>query len=60
MLAFFTENLATILIGLILLLIVAAIVIHLVRKKKRGQSSCGCGCSSCPLSSSCHTTPPPH
>ncbi|MCI9413865.1 MAG: FeoB-associated Cys-rich membrane protein [Clostridiales bacterium] len=60
MLAFFTENLATILIGLILLLIVAAIVIHLVRKKKRGQSSCGCGCSSCPLSSSCHTTPPTH
>ena len=60
MLAFFTENLATILIGLILLLIVAAIVIHLVRKKKRGQSSCGCGCSSCPLSSSCHITPPTH
>ena len=60
MLAFLIENLATILIGLALFLIVAAIVVHLVRKKKRGQSSCGCGCSSCPLSSSCHTKAPPH
>ena len=40
------ENLGTILIGLLLIGIVAAIVVSLIRKKKRGHS-CGCGCGGC-------------
>ena len=32
---------STIIVSIILLAIVSAIVIHLVRKKKRGKGSCG-------------------
>lgn len=48
------DNMATIIIACVLVLIVAAIVIHLVNNKKEGKSSCGCKCGSCPMSSSCH------
>ena len=36
--------------------VVAAIVIHLVRNKKKGKSSCGCGCGGCPMNGSCHSS----
>ena len=35
--------------------VVAAIVINLVKQKKRGKSSCGCSCGSCPMRGSCHS-----
>ena len=51
MLSWLISNLATILISLFLLLIVCAIVFKLVRDKRKGRSSCGCGgcamCSQC-------------
>ncbi|NCB63616.1 MAG: FeoB-associated Cys-rich membrane protein [Clostridia bacterium] len=53
--AWLIENLATILISLALVAVVTAIVVDLIRKKREGKSSCGCGCSSCPSSSICHT-----
>lgn len=49
-----THNLGTLLIGLVLLAAVAAIVVHLVRKKKRGASSCSCSCAGCPMQANCH------
>lgn len=55
MLAWISANIATILICAVLAVIVAAIIIGMVRDKKKGKSSCGCGCSSCPMSNSCHT-----
>lgn len=54
MLSFFTNHLADIIIGGLLLIAVAAIVIHLIKNKKHGKSSCGCGCDSCPAASACH------
>lgn len=45
---------STIIVSIILLAIVSTIVIHLVRKKKRGKGSCGCGCDSCGMSKYCH------
>lgn len=54
MLTWLTENLATILIGAILLSVVAAIIMYLVRRRIKGGSSCGCGCSNCPMSGYCH------
>lgn len=54
MLDWLSQNLATILICLVLLLIIAAIVFYLVRNKKKGRSSCGGGCKGCPMSGSCH------
>ena len=45
---------ATVIISLVLLAIVAGIITKMVKDKKAGKSSCGCGCSNCPMSSDCH------
>ncbi len=47
MLNWLASNLATILISLVLLAIVALIVRYLIRQKKQGKSSCGGNCSCC-------------
>ena len=61
MLKFLTANLGTIVVCAVLLLIVVLIVINLINKKKKGQSTCGCGCDNCPSSGVCHkkSTQPP-
>ena len=56
MLEFLAANLSTILISIVLLAIVVLISIHLVREKKRGQSSCGCGRADCAMHGSCHSS----
>ncbi len=53
MLAFLQENLATILIGIVLIAIIVFIVIKLVRDKAAGRSSCGCGCEHCAMHEHC-------
>ncbi|MGN0441598.1 MAG: FeoB-associated Cys-rich membrane protein [Acutalibacteraceae bacterium] len=55
MLAWICENTATIIITAVLLSVVIAIIIRLVKNKKKGRPSCGCGCSGCPMSSLCHS-----
>ena len=47
------DNLGTILVTLVLIGIVTAAVLQLRRDRKQGKSSCGCGCSSCPMAGSC-------
>ena len=54
MFAWIAENLATIIICLVLAVNVAAIIIGLVRNKKKGKSSCGCNCAHCAMAGSCH------
>lgn len=54
MLDWITENLSTIVVSLILVLVVAAIIRKLVRDKKKGKSSCGCNCAHCAMAESCH------
>ncbi|MBR3679508.1 MAG: FeoB-associated Cys-rich membrane protein [Oscillospiraceae bacterium] len=49
-----TENLASILVGLILLAAVLAAVCKIIRDRKSGRGSCGCGCSSCAMNGKCH------
>lgn len=55
MLEWIANNWATLVIGIVLAAIVTIIVIHMIREKKEGKSSCGCGCANCPMSGSCHT-----
>ncbi|MDY5015601.1 MAG: FeoB-associated Cys-rich membrane protein [Eubacteriales bacterium] len=55
MLAWLSGNLAAILICAALIAVVAAIVAGLIRDKKRGKTSCGCGCANCPMSGACHS-----
>ena len=54
MLAWISENIATILICIGLICIVTAIIVGMVRGKKKGKSSCGCGCANCAMHGSCH------
>ena len=44
----------TLLITLTLLAAVALIIRGIVRDKQKGRSSCGCGCSHCAASGTCH------
>ncbi|MBR4720652.1 MAG: FeoB-associated Cys-rich membrane protein [Clostridia bacterium] len=50
-------NMATVIISLLLAAIVAGIIIKMIKNKKAGKSSCGCGCSGCPMSSECNKKP---
>lgn len=47
------ENLATVVICAILVLIVAGILVRMVKNKRKGRSSCGCGCADCAMQKSC-------
>ena len=54
MFAWIAQNLGTILISAVLLVIVIAIVRYLIRQKKQGKSSCGAGCAHCTNAGCCH------
>ncbi|GHU83486.1 hypothetical protein FACS1894196_3460 [Clostridia bacterium] len=54
MLTFLSENLGTIVIGLLVVGIVAPIVVKLVRDTRRGKHvGCDCGCGGCAYAQSC-------
>lgn len=48
------NNLATIIVSLILLIITAVIIYKLVKDRKQGKKSCGYNCNGCPNSCLCH------
>lgn len=54
MLSFIAQNLATVVISLLLLAVVAGIIARMIKNWKAGKTSCGCGCSGCPMSGTCH------
>ena len=50
------QNIGTIIIGLIIAGIVAAIVSKIVRDKRKGKcTSCDCGCGGCSSAGNCGT-----
>lgn len=51
---FITENIGTIIVGIIIIAVVAGITVKLIRDKNKEKTSCGCGCSNCPSSGICH------
>ncbi|MDE6600996.1 MAG: FeoB-associated Cys-rich membrane protein [Lachnospiraceae bacterium] len=58
MLTWIIGNMATIIISAVLLLVVAAVIISMVRGKRKGKSSCGCGCAGCAMNGACHPAKP--
>lgn len=54
MLAWLTENIGTIVVSLILIAVVSLIVARMIKDKKQGKSSCGCGCENCAMHGKCH------
>ena len=53
MLDFFAQNWGTILVSAVLLAVVVLIITKLCRDRKKGKSSCGCGCENCPSAGMC-------
>lgn len=54
MLTWIAENIGTLVVAVLLVVVVALVIAGMVRRKKKGASSCGCGCSDCALNGSCH------
>lgn len=54
MVTWITENLSTLIVSAVLIAAVAAIIISMIRNRKKQGSSCGCGCTDCSLRSACH------
>lgn len=54
MLGFLAANWGSVLIGALVAAVIVLIVVKLVRNKKKGKTSCGCGCDHCPSSGMCH------
>lgn len=55
MLSFISQNLATIIVLLVVVLVFGLVVFKLIKDKKTGKSSCSCGCGGCPMKDSCHS-----
>ncbi|MEE0859143.1 MAG: FeoB-associated Cys-rich membrane protein [Acutalibacteraceae bacterium] len=55
MISWFVANIGTIILCLVLVVIVALIISNMIKNKKQGKTSCGCGCQNCPMSGSCHS-----
>lgn len=47
-------NLATIIVLLIVVAVFVGIIAKTIIDKKKGKSSCSCGCSGCSMSEICH------
>ena len=48
------EQMPTILASLVLLAVIAAAVAGLIRNRKKGKTTCGCGCAHCAMRDACH------
>lgn len=57
MLSFLLNNLGTILIFTLLLAIVGTVIYKMIGNKKKGKTSCSCGCAGCSMSEVCHKRP---
>lgn len=47
-------NIGTIVVAVILAIVVAAVIAKMIKNKKQGKSSCGCGCENCAMKGECH------
>lgn len=54
MLFWIMENLGTVVVSVLLLAAITAILVGMLRDRKKGESSCGCSCGGCPMGESCH------
>lgn len=43
-------------VGVVVLAVIAAIVAGMIKNRKKGKSTCGCGCASCALSGQCRAS----
>ena len=51
---FITANIGTIVVGLIVAAIIAIVIYGMIKDKKNGKTTCGCGCANCAMKGTCH------
>lgn len=44
----------TFIVAAVLVAIIVFIIVKLIRDKKQGKTSCGCGCTNCAMKDKCH------
>ncbi len=54
MLNWLSANWASLVVGLALAAVIAAVLLKMIRDKKQNKSACGCSCSGCPGADYCH------
>lgn len=57
MLNWLSQNLATCIVGLILLGAVVIVMRQLIRNRQEGRTTCSSSCSGCAMAGSCHKPP---
>lgn len=48
------DNLPSVIVAVLVLATLSFVVVGMIKGKKHGKSSCGCGCSQCPMNGKCH------
>ena len=54
MMHFISENIGNFIVCLVLMVIVGLAIRTLIVNRRKGKSSCGCGCANCPSAGICH------
>ena len=54
MITWLTENIGTIIVLVIVLACAGLAAWKIVRDRRNGKSSCGCGCANCAMHEMCH------
>jgi len=55
MAAWLSENIGNIVVIIIVAAILALAIRSVIKDKRSGKSSCGCGCANCAMHGKCHT-----
>ena len=54
MMLWLAHNIGTVIVTMVLAAAVTFVIVKTVKDRKRGASSCGCGCAGCALKDHCH------
>ena len=54
MFAWISANLGTLIVCAVLLALVGWVIAGMIRRRRKGKTSCGCSCGSCPMHGTCH------
>ena len=54
MMLWLAHNIGTVIVTMVLAAAVTFVIVKTVKDRKKGASSCGCGCGGCALKNRCH------
>lgn len=54
MLLWLQQNIGTVIVCIVMLIVISLLLIKAIRDKKKGKSFCGCGCKNCAMHDKCN------